>query len=395
MLPWKNADAPSEQRKFVETWLGEAKTPFTELCERFGVSPKSGYKRIGRFKECGFDGLGDLSRAPRTHPNATPVEVTEIIIDTKRQHMTYGPRKIIALLSMTHPDLKLPAASTAGQILKEQGLVRPRKRVRRAAPWSGPFSDAQVANETWCADFKGWFRTGDGVRCNPLTITDYASRYLIACRGLKRPTYDEVRPIFEISFREFGLPNAIRTDNGPPFSSVALGGLSRLSVWWIKLGILPERIRPGHPEDNGRHERMHRTLKDATASPPQSSFRVQQKTFDWFIEDYNEIRPHESLGQKPPASCYCASERNYPAQVSEPEYAAEITVRRVRSNGQIKWKGDKIFLTEALVGELVGLRQISERIWAIYFGPLQIGLLDEATMKAIKTPVELLPMSPV
>ena len=187
----------------------------------------------------------------------------------------------------------------------------------------------------------------------------------------------------------------MRTDNGPPFSTVALGGLSRLSVWWIKLGIIPERIRPGHPEENGRHERMHRTLKEATASPPRSSLRTQQKSFDEFIEEYNEVRPHEALGQNPPASFYRPSNRSYPERVEEPEYASGVATRRVRTNGEIKWKGHKIFLSQALVGEPVGFQQISERTWAIYFGLLQIGLLDESTMKTVKTPVNVLPMCPV
>lgn len=395
MLPWRKTDPLSEQRRFITTWLGEAEMPFTELCRRFGISPKSGYKRVSRFTQHGLEGVGDLPRAPRTHPNATPAVVADLLVAAKHAHMTYGPRKLLVLMSQAHPELELPAASTASKILKEKGLVRARKQRRRSAPWAEPFSDVHAPNDTWCTDFKGWFRTGNGARCDPLTITDSASRYIITCTALKRPSYEEVRPHFELAFREFGLPHAMRTDNGPPFSTTALGGLSKLSVWWIKLGIIPERIRPGHPEENGRHERMHRTLKDATASPPRGSLRAQQKAFNWFIKDFNEVRPHEALGQKPPASVYYASERNYPSRVDEPEYPEGITLRRVRSNGQIKWKGTKVFLTTALVGEPVGLKQISERTWAIYFGPLQIGLLDETTMKTVKTTVTLLPMCPV
>lgn len=395
MLPWKQTDPLREQQDFIDAWLGELKTPFVELCRRFGVSPKSGYKRVERFKEFGRNGVGDLTRAPHTHPNATPEPIVQMLVGAKHKHMTYGPRKLLALLHRSHSELDLPAPSTAGRILKDHGLVRSRKRRQRSAPWSTPFSDAQEPNDTWCADFKGWFRTKDGVRVDPLTITDSVSRYLIVCKGLKRPRFKEVRPIFELAFREFGLPHAMRTDNGPPFSSVSLGGLSRLSVWWIKLGIIPERIRPGHPEENGRHERMHRTLKEATASPPKSSPRAQQKSFDEFIEEYNEVRPHEALGQNPPASCYRPSDRTYPERVDEPEYANGVHTRRVRTNGEIKWKGHKIFLSQPLAGETVGFVQISERTWAIYFGPLQIGLLDESTMKTVKTPVTVLPMSPV
>ena len=218
-LPWKQTDPLCEQRDFIDAWLGELETSFVELCRRFGITPKSGYKRVERFKRLGRNGVGDLTRAPHTHPNATPQPIAEMLIAAKHNHMTYGPRKLLALLHRSHPELDLPAPSTAGRILKEHGLVRSRKRRQRSAPWSAPFSNAQEPNDTWCADFKGWFRTGDGVRVDPLTITDSATRYLIACKGLKRPRFKEVRPIFELAFREFGLPSAMRTDNWRPFSS--------------------------------------------------------------------------------------------------------------------------------------------------------------------------------
>ena len=393
-MPWNISDSLSEQRKFLIAWIGEVETSFIELCKRYGISPKSGYKRVSRFKELGLEGIGDLPRRPRTHPNQTPPEIVEMLVRAKRHHMTYGPRKLLVVIAREHPKLALPAPSTASKILKEHGLVRSRRRSRRSAPWATPFSDVQQPNDTWCADFKGWFRTDDGVRVNPLTITDAASRYLIACTGLKRPNFEQVKPVFELAFREFGLPRAMRTDNGPPFSTTSLGGLSKLAVWWIKLGIIPERIRPGHPEENGRHERMHRTLKDAVASPPKTSFRAQQKAFDWFIEDYNEVRPHEALGQNTPSSAYYDSPRKYPDRIEQPDYQNDVTTRRVRTNGDIKWKGNRVFLSEALIGEPIGLKQITERTWAIYYGSLEIGMLDETTMKAIKTPVKVLPMCP-
>jgi len=393
-VPWKKTDQLSEQQKFIIAWQGEALTPFSELCRRFGISRKSGYKRVSRFNQFGLTDIGDLSSAPGSHPNQTPAEVAEMLVRAKRSHMTFGPKKLLVLLAAAHPEVGFPAASTASNILKANGLVIPRRPSRKSAPWAEPFSDAQGPNDIWCADFKGWFLTGDGVRCNPLTISDAASRYLINCTGLRRPRYQQVRPIFEMAFRKFGLPLAMRTDNGPPFSTTSLGGLSRLAIWWIKLGITPERIRPGHPEENGRHERMHRTLKDAVASPPKASMRAQQGAFDWFFGYYNEVRPHEALGQKTPASVYYRSERNYPARIGEPEYRDDVTVRRVRTNGEIRWKGGKVFLSEALVGEPVGLRQISNRLWAIYYGPLEIGLLDDSTKKTIKTPVKVLPRCP-
>jgi transposase InsO family protein len=393
-MPWKETDPLREQQKFVTAWMGETETPFLELCQRYGISRKSGYKRVSRFKELGLEGVGDLARSPRTHPNQTPAGIVEMLVNTKHQHMTYGPRKLLVVINREHPELVLPAPSTASKILKEHGLVRSRRCTRKSAPWAAPFSNTHQPNDTWCADFKGWFRTSDQVRINPLTITDSASRYLIACTALKRPTFEQVQPVFELAFREFGLPHAMRTDNGPPFSTISLGGLSKLSIWWIKLGITPERIRPGHPEENGRHERMHRTLKDAVASPPKSSFRAQQKAFNWFIDDYNEVRPHEALGQKTPASTYFTSSRNYPNRIDQPEYADNVTIRRVRTNGEIRWKGSLVFISQALVGEPIGLKQITERTWAIYYGPLDIGILDETTMKTIKTPVKVLPMSP-
>ena len=393
-MPWKKTDQLSEQQKFIVAWQGEAFTPFSELCRRFGISRKTGYKRVSRFNEFGLRGIGDLSSAAWSHPNQTSAEVVEMLVRAKRTHMLLGPKKLLVLLAGAHPEFEFPAASTASNILKANGLVIPRRRSRKSAPWAEPFADARRPNDTWCADFKGWFLTGDKVRCNPLTISDAASRYLVNCTGLLRPNYEEVRPIFELAFREFGLPLAMRTDNGPPFSTTSLGGLSRLAVYWIKLGIIPERIRPGHPEENGRHERMHRTLGEAVASPPKASMGAQQGAFDWFTEFYNEVRPHEALGQKTPGSVYYRSERNYPARIDEPEYQNGVVVRRVRTNGEIKWKGGKVFLSGALTGEPVGIRQISEQLWAIYYGPLEIGLLDESTMKTIKTPVKVLPRCP-
>jgi hypothetical protein len=247
----------------------------------------------------------------------------------------------------------------------------------------------------WCTDFKGWFRTGDGIRCDPLTISDACTRYLIACKGMERPRQEDVRREFERAFREYGLPGAIRSDNGTPFASVALGGLTKLSVWWIKLGIVPERIAPGHPEQNGRHERMHRTLKEETASPPARTMRAQQRTFDRFRAQYNDVRPHEALGQRPPASRYSSSPRDYPSHEREPEYPDGMTVRRVRSNGEIKWQGGLVFLSAALTGEPVGLRPQDDDIWTVHFGPLEIGTLDQRAQKVLRTPRKVLPMSPV
>jgi len=301
----------------------------------------------------------------------------------------------VAWLQDREPGVSWPAPSTVGDLLDRAGLVRPRKRRRRTAPWSQPFVQAEQPNDLWCIDFKGWFRTGNGVRVNPLTVEDAASRYLVVCHGLRQPRGSQVRPVLERAFREYGLPWAIRTDPDAIGASVGLGGLSSLAVWWIKLEILPERIAPGHPEQNGRLERLHRTLKAETASPPQTTWQRQQRAFEAFRSSYNQERPHEALGQQPPARQYQPSARQYPSRVDSPEYESGMTVRRVRSNGEIKWNGGKVYLSEALCGEPVGLMPQDDRYWTIHFGPLQIGLLDTYANHTLHTPTLVLPMSPV
>jgi len=394
VVPWKSASPEVEQIRFIERWEIKGET-FLDLCRAFGISRKTGYKRVHRFQAWGWDGLGDLSRAPRQHPNQTERAVAERLIVARQAHPTWGPKKLVAWLKARESGVCWPAASTVGDLLDRAGLVRRRKGRRRTAPWSQPFVQAEQPNDLWCIDFKGWFRTGDGVRVDPLTVEDASSRYLLACHGLRQPRGSEVRRVLERAFLEYGLPRAIRTDNGPPFASVGLGGLSSLAVWWVKLGILPERIEPGHPEQNGRLERLHRTLKAETASPPQSTWQRQQRAFETFRSSYNEERPHEALGQQPPARQYQPSVRPYPKRVDPPEYEAGITVRRVRTNGEIKWNGGRVYLSEALCGEPVGLMPQDDRFWTIHFGPLQIGLLDNYAKRTLHTPTLVLPMSPV
>jgi putative transposase len=394
VLPWKQTSPGEEQRRFIEGWL-EGGDSFLQLCNRFGISPKTGYKRVERFRRHGWDGLGDRSRAPHTHPNRLAPELAEVIVQAKRAHPTWGPRKLLPWLAGKHPDLALPAPSTAGEVLRRAGLVQRRRRVRQAAPWSQPFAAATAPNDVWAIDFKGWFRTGDGRRCDPLTIEDCASRYLLACSRLEKPRGPQVRQVLERTFRDYGLPRAIRSDNGPPFASMGLGGLSQLSVWRIKLGIMPERIAPGHPEQNGRLERLHLTLKQETAAPPKPTPRAQQQAFARFREEYNEERPHEALGQCTPASQYYPSERSYPSRLRSPQYPSSMEVRQVRTNGEIMWRGRKMYLSEALVGEPVGLRQADDRFWTVHFGPMRIGMLDSYQQRVVRVPVEVLPMCPV
>ena len=394
MLPWKETSAESERLRFIRWWK-EGEETVAELSRQFGISRKTAHKMIARYAAEGEGGLLDRSRAPYQHPNATPPELVDRIIEMKRAHLTWGPKKVIGRLRLIEPQTPWPAPSTAGMLLDRAGLVKRRRRRRRSAPWSEPFSDAEMPNDVWAIDFKGWFRTADGARIDPLTAQDAASRYLLVCAGLERPTGPEVRQVLERTFRTYGLPRAIRTDNGVPFASVGLGSLTPLSVWWVKLGIVPERIAPGHPEQNGRLERLHRTLKAETATPPQATHRRQRQAFDLFRHSYNTERPHETLGQAPPASLYTPSIRPYPSRISSPEYEPGIIVRRVRSNGQIKWKGDLVYLSEALIGEPVGLAQRDEWTWSIRFGPLIIGTLDDMSGRVDRIPTKVLPMSPV
>jgi transposase InsO family protein len=282
------------------------------------------------------------------------------------------------VLKRQRPRIELPAASTIGDILKRHGLVRPRRRVRRSSPYAARLREYVAPNAVWCADFKGCFPVGGrgGERCHPLTISDGYSRFLLRCRGLRRPLSQYARRVFESAFNEYGLPRAIRTDNGPPFSTLAPGGLSRLSIWWIRLGIRPERIMPGRPEQNGRHERMHRTLKAETARPPRSSFSAQQRAFDRFQLEYNEQRPHEALGQAVPASLYRPSLRSYPRQLPEPEYPAHFESRVAYPNGVISFGTTQWYVSGCLAGERLGLEPCDDGRWRVHFAWLPIGLLD-------------------
>ena len=331
-------------------------------------------KRVGRFQSYGWEGVGDRSRSPRCHPNSTSLAVAQRLILARQAHPTWGPKKLVAWLHAVEPEQRWPAPSMAGDILGRAGLVRRRKRRRHASAWSEPFVAAERPNDVWSIDLKGWFRTHDGVRIDPLTVQDAASRYLLVCHG---------------------LPRAIRSDNEPPFASVGLGSLSQLAIWWVKLDITPGRIEPGHPEQNGRLERLHRTLKAETASPPQATRRRQQRAFDAFRQTYNDERPHEALGHQPHARRYHPSFRSYHTQVSAPEYEAGMTVRQARTNGQIKWKGNTIYLSEALKAEPVGLAPQNDRFWTIRFGPLSIGLLDDYARFVLHTPTKVSPMSSV
>ena len=346
----------------------------SELCRRYGVCRDTFYDWRRRRELGAADWFIDRSHAPGHCPHATAVDVKDEVASLRRRFPHLGPRKLLVVLQRRAPERCWPAASTIGAILKRAGLIAPVKRRRRAIDQRRPFAAVTAANDEWATDFKGWFRTLDGERIDPLTVTDSYSRFLIEVR-IARPTIDGVQPIFAAAFRAYGLPRSIRCDNGAPFGSGGAGGLTRLSAWWLKLGIEPRFIRPASPQDNGRHERMHRTLQEHTAQPPAAHATDQQASFDAFRRYYNEERPHEALGQRMPGELYTPSARAMP-DWAEPCYDEDHQVRRVNSNGEIKWQGDRVFIGEALAGELVGMAELETGDHVVRFCDLDIGLID-------------------
>jgi len=374
-MPWKASSVMDERTRFVMEQERGLYT-MTELCEIYDIARETGYYWLRRYQQGGLEALQDRNRAPERHPNQTPERIEEAVIELRREHMRWGPRKLRRVLEREAPQTPWPAASTIGAMLAREGLVVPRKKRRRAPPYTQPFAAADGPNQVWCADFKGWFRTQDGERVDPLTITDAHSRYLLRCQHVAKTNGEQVQAIFEAAFRECGLPRAIRTDNGPPFASRAVAGLSRLAVWWMKLGIVPERIAAGHPEQNGRHERMHRTLKQETATPPAANVRAQQRAFHRFRREYNEQRPHEALEMQTPSAVYTPSLRPYPLRVPEPEYGSALQVRRIDKRGVFSWKGEVVFVSETLIGEPIGLLLEDERFYTVYFVASPIARFD-------------------
>ena len=347
----------------------------SELCRRHGISRETFYVWKRRRASGEAHWFEERSHAAESCPHATPEEVIERIISTRRKFPYFGPKKIKAWLSMKVPNATWPAASTIGDILDRAGLVEPKRRRRAAIAQGEVVVPASEPNEEWAIDFKGWFRTLDGARCDPLTITDAASRFLIEVK-IVDPTWAGVRCALERVFEDIGLPAAIRSDNGSPFGSSGAGGLSALSVWWLKLGIEPRYIPPASPQDNGRHERMHRTLKAETSKPPAATAGEQQARFDRFRRHFNEERPHEALAQKAPATLWQPPSRTLPSRLDDPWYDADHEVRRVRPSGAIKWQGEDVFIGEALAGELVGLIEHDAGCHIARFGGRDLGLID-------------------
>lgn len=366
-----------ERLRFVRDAFSDRFT-MSELCARYGVSRRIGYKWLARYDAEGRPGLRDRSRAPHHCPHQTPSIITELLVAERTAHPHWGARKLLEVLRPRHPQIRTwPAPSTAADLLARRGLVQRRRR-RRAPVHPGVVRPTTVApNDLWTADFKGQFRTGDGAYCYPLTIADHHTRFLLTCRGLLTTQTVMARPIFERTFREYGLPLAIRTDNGVPFATQALHGLSFLNVWWMRLGIVHQRIRPGCPQENGAHERMHRTLKRQAIKPVRASCAAQQRNFDAFRREYNWERPHESLDQRTPASQYRPSLRPYPERVPAPEYPGHFLVKRITTGGTFKFRHRLLYLASPLVNQLIGLEETDDGIWAIYFYTTLLATFDE------------------
>lgn len=366
-------DRVAQRRAFL-TAFASGQWAMTELCERFGVSRPTGYKWVLR----GTTALADASRAPTHCPHRTTAQVETLLVAARQQY-GWGASKLLTVLASRHPGLSWPARSTVNAILDRHRLLRKhRRRGARTHLGAAPLSTS-APNQVWPADFKGQFKTGDGQYCFPLTVTDHYSRAVLLCRALPSTRTAEVRPAFLALFRAFGLPDAIRTDNGSPFASTGLQGLAPLNVWWMQLGITHQRIRPGYPQANGTHERMHRELKRETTGPAATSVRAQQRRFDTFRRRYNEERPHEALGQRTPASLWVPSARRYPTRIAGPEYPPHFEVRRVTTTGAFRFRGQWRFLSHALETHDIGLEEVTDGVWNIVYYQTVLGRFDERT----------------
>jgi transposase InsO family protein len=379
-MPWSQTDPVRERLRFVALHE-EGLYSMAALCARFAVSRQTGYATIARYEALGVDGLKNGSHAPLSCPHKIGEDTRALLVDARRAHPTWGPRKILAWLAPRHPGVMLPAASTVGDLYSREGLAEVRKRQRR---WSQPgrtLVAVNAANDLWTIDFKGEFRTCDGHLCYPLTIADASTRFLLAVDGLTSIGHAGARAVVERVFREYGLPGAIRSDNGPPFVTKAIAGLSRLNVWWMQLGIRHDRIAPRRPDQNGSHERMHRTLKAEALWPPSADAEAQQGRFDAFRSEFDYERPHEAIGMKTPGSLYERSVREMPARLAEPEYPGHCIVRQVRANGILYFKDRELFLSELLIGHRIALEEIADGVWSIYFYDHLLARLNQRTGK--------------
>jgi len=379
-MPWLETSSMDQRRQFVADYH-RGLLSVRELGDRYGISRKTAYKWVDRYEQAGQPGLADRSRRPHGCPHETASAVVAAILEARRHHPRWGAKKLLRILTRKDPRTTWPARTTVCDLLKRHGLIaKARRQPRRSHP-GRPLTPMTEPNGIWTADFKGHFKTRDGRYCYPLTLVDGFSRYLLACQGLRSTAITLARPIFRQAFEEYGVPRIIRSDNGVPFATTALGRLSRLSVWWIRLGITPELIEPAHPEQNGRHERMHRTLKAEATRPPSANLQAQQTRFNRFRVEYNDERPHEALGQDTPASIYRPSLRALPRTLAPLEYPGHFEVRLVSGNSGIRWKTHWVGVTQTLAGEYVGLEEVDDGVWDIYFGPVQLGRMNERTLR--------------
>ena len=375
-MPWLEATPMEQRERFIRDQQNGLYT-MTELCDRHNISRKTGYKWLDRFDAGGRAALGDRSRAPHQCPHRISSDVAELICTARRQHPSWGPEKLLQWLAPRHAGVELPAISTAGDLLARHGLVKKRRR-RRPCQHPGVVPATTVhPNDLWTADFKGHFRTQDGLYCYPLTIADQHTRFLMACHGLLSTKGLGVRPVFDRLFREYGLPCAIRTDNGVPFATTGIHGLSQLNVWWMRLGIQHQRILPGQPQQNGAHERMHKTLKADAIRPPRATIVAQQRAFNAFRQQYNEERPHQHLRGHTPASFYRPSPRAYDARLLPIEYPGHFLVKRITNAGTFRFKKRLLFIAHALAPHTIGLEEVDDGVWSIYFCHVLIARLDE------------------
>jgi putative transposase len=379
-MPWRRTDAVKERTKFVLEWerlfeKNRGIVNLSELCRAYGISRPTGYTWLHRYRDAGRDVriLEDRSRRPLSNPKAMTVAVEATLVAARKLHPCWGPRKLRAWLQDRFPDHTFPSPSTIGEALKRHGLVESRRRRRRrhAPVATAPFKEPITPNGVWCIDFKGHFRTDDGAVCYPLTISDAFSRFLIRCEIVEDPDGDAVRSVLDSAFREFGLPSAIRSDNGPPFASTGAGGLTSLAVWLLRLGVRLERTVPGKRQQNGKHERMHLTLKLETATPAKANLFLQQKAFDLFRREYNEERPHEALELKPPVTRYTPSSRTYPRKLLRPVNLGEEC--RAERGGFVRWRGEKIFISHALHAEYVRVFPCDDGSYEVSFGAVALG----------------------
>jgi transposase InsO family protein len=375
-MPWLETDVIKERNRFVLDYESELFS-MSELCERYGISRPTGYEWWARYQGQGLQGLQDRPRGPKSCAHKTPLAVEKALVSLRHKYPKWGPVTLLQRLEKLQPELELPAPSTAGEILKRHGLIEPRKRRARHRHPGRPYVEMGSPNDTWTADFKGEFLTRDHRYCYPLTIADGCSRYLLACRGQRSTAYPGARAGFEGAFREYGLPLQILTDNGTPFASCAIGGLSRLAAWWIKLGIHPVRIEPGCPQQNGRHERMHRTLKAETTRPPAANLAAQQRRLERFRRCYNEERPHRALEGEVPAARYRPSARAYPECAPSIIYPGHFKVLKVCANGCLSWRQRFIFVSQVLAGEPLGLEPVDDGIWSVHFATVLLARFDE------------------